>query len=169
MTANLAFGAFLLLMALVLAVVGWRMLQTDRTNLALSKASSGWAQASGRIDGVDVEVTKNASYDSNSGTDIVTNSYEPRVAYSYETGGKVFVGSRIAFGRMQFRSEKPARARVAAWKAGDSVIVNYDPADPQTSVLDRDTKAPAVSMVTMAMLIGSVFFGVMGVVMASLA
>ena len=156
-------------MALVLAVMGWRMLQTDRKNLALSRASTGWARTPGRIDAVDMQVTQNTAYDSNSGSDIVTNTYEPRVAYSYEFGGQPYAGNRIAFGRMQYRSEKRARARIAAWKAGDSVEVSYDPADPQNSVLDRYTKAPAVSLITMVMFACSVLIAGLAVVMATLA
>ena len=143
MSANLVFGLFTLVMALVILFIGVKWLLVDRQSVALSRASVNWARAPGRIDALDVFTLNTAS-------DADTNQtyLEPRVAYSFTIADQSFSGTKIGFDRSLFSSEKRAKARIAAWKAGDTVEISYDPADPGTSVLDSKTMPPQVSFRT---------------------
>jgi hypothetical protein len=143
MTAN-GFAVVLLLIALIFAGMGWRMLKTDKENSRLAVASAAWATAAGQIETVRIDT----SYDNVSNTEIVQDTYVPKVDYSYTVEGKQYVGTRINFVRQHYARENKAKAVVANYTMGAAVMIAYDPADPQNSVLDRSTKPPAIGFWT---------------------
>ncbi len=63
----------------------------------------------------------------------------PPLAYRYRVDGNDYVGKRLqAAAAMREEGKKTAiEDRVANMKAGDSVIVYYNPADPSDALLDR--------------------------------
>ncbi|OAI54783.1 hypothetical protein AYO44_14225 [Planctomycetaceae bacterium SCGC AG-212-F19] len=64
----------------------------------------------------------------------VTN--EPRVEYEYQVGGKTYRNQRITIGEKT--SEYELEEILARYPVGAAVTVYYDPANPQTAVLERD-------------------------------
>jgi hypothetical protein len=165
MTANITFGLFLLASAAGLAVIAWRMLKADKANVRLSAASAAWPTVPGLVGAVRVDEQSQRSYDSETNSDTVTTTYEPKVDYTYAVAGRDYAGTRINFARLQFSSEKKARAVIANYATGATVTVAYDPADPQNSVLDRTTKPPAVSFWTGFIFVMAAVVAALGVVM----
>lgn len=70
----------------------------------------------------------------NPGDTNVTN--EPRVEYEYTVAGKTYRGRRIDLGEKT--SSYELEAILDRYPVGTAVTVYYDPADPNTAVLDRD-------------------------------
>ena len=89
MSANLAFAIFILSVALVMAVISWRMLQADKKSRLLAIASAGWPMATGRIDAVELHVIP-ATGDDDAPT------YEPRTSYSYAVASVDSAGTTSA-------------------------------------------------------------------------
>jgi hypothetical protein len=54
MTANPVFGMFMLVMAIVLAVIVWRMARADKENVRLWEVSAAWPTVPGIIGSVRV-------------------------------------------------------------------------------------------------------------------
>jgi hypothetical protein len=168
MTANLAFGIFLLGMAIVLAVMAWRMARADKENARLWQVSAAWATIAGVIRSSRVDEQRSTSYDPNLSTENVTSTYEPKVEYSYAIGGRDYTGSRISFARLHFASEKKAKAIAEGYAIGSTVTIAYDPADPQNSVLDRASKPPKISFWTGFVGVAAVIVVILAVIMLQL-
>lgn len=165
MTGNVGFAAFLLLMALILAGIGWRMLSGDKANSHLAVASAAWATAAGQIGTVRIDQEEAKSFDRNSNTEIVNISYVPKVDYSYTVAGQQYAGTRINFLRPHYASEKKAKEVVANYATGAAVTVAYDPVDPQNSVLDRNTKPPTIGFWTVFIFVIAVIVAGLGIAM----
>jgi hypothetical protein len=169
MTSNMELGLFLFAIALVLAGIAWRMLQTDRENVRLAAASSAWPTASGHVQSCEVVKHVATRRDNETNQDIEQITYEPTVSYVYAVGGKELAGNRLSFKRAHYISDKKANAAVAQFPTGATVAVAYDPADPQNSVLDRETKPSAVSLWTAILMISTAAVAVFGIVMLTAA
>ena len=57
--------------------------------------------------------------------------------YDYTVGGKPYTGKRAALEFNNYSSEDRARAQLHGRKPGDTVTVWYDPAAPETAVLEK--------------------------------
>ena len=66
-------------------------------------------------------------------------SNEPRVEYQYRVGKRKYRGRRITIGEKTSGFE--LEAILARYPVGAAVTVYYDPANPQTAVLERDLPA----------------------------
>lgn len=163
MTASIGFALFLLLMALILVGIGWWMLKGDKENSRLAVASASWSTVTGQIETVRIDQQEAKSFDKNSNTEISNISYVPKVDYRYTAKGQQYVGTRINFLRPYYASEKKAKAVVANYTAGASVTIAYDPADPQNSVLDRNTKPPVMGFWTVFVFLMAVIVAALGV------
>ena len=64
-------------------------------------------------------------------------------AYEYAVGGQRFRGSRTTLDTDMFTSEDGAVSAIGGRKAGDKVVVWYDPVSPTTSALQRLAPAGA--------------------------
>ena len=126
-------------MALILAVAAGWYLKGDRENVRLFAASAAWPTVAGQIGSVQI-VETGSSEDSNSWC-------EPKVDYTYTVAGREYAGTRIKFSRLKNVSNKTARAVIANYAVGATVVA-YDPANPQNSVLDRTAKPPRISFWT---------------------
>lgn len=169
MSKNIVFGLFLFVMALILAVMAWRMIKADRRNARLSIDAATWPVVTGQIVSARIDEIRSSSYDSNSNTDVENKSFEPKVDYTYTVADRHYEGKRINFSRLHFVREKRAHAVIANYTVGSTVSVAYNPADPQNSVLDRTTKPPKISFWALFMAIGAAVVAVLGVVMLNIS
>jgi hypothetical protein len=98
-----------------------------------------WPSATGKVIVSTVQSHKKTPGDPgyNFGDTEVTN--EPRVEYEYRVGGRKYRGRRITIGEKTSGSE--LEAILARYPVGAAVTVYYDPANPQTAVLERDLPA----------------------------
>jgi Protein of unknown function (DUF3592) len=78
-----------------------------------------------------------------------------------------YAGTRIKFSRLKHVSNKTARAVIANYAVGATVVA-YDPANPQNSVLDRTAKPPAIAFWTGVMFVFAAIVLVLAVVMLSI-
>ena len=164
MSTNIGVAVFTLAMAIVCAVVAWWMMLTHKKNMQLFKASAAWPTVTGVIDAAAVEVHTDTTFDSDN-NQIETNHYEPKVAYRYTVGGRELAGSRINFAPHHFASEKKAKAVIAPYAVGASVVVAYDPADSRNSVLDRETRPSKVSLGAITFWVSAAILLVVGLVL----
>ena len=65
-------------------------------------------------------------------------SYEPCVNYQYQIMGSSYTGNSIGFGKANYDFNK-ANSIIAKYPQGATVMVHYNPEDPQKAVLE--TKA----------------------------
>lgn len=157
MSANMVFGLFCIVIALVVAGMAWRMLQADKENARLSGLSGEWPTAPGQILSIRIEdrITDESS------------SYEPKIEYTYRVADQDYTGTRIAFKHVVFALKKTAQAVIAPYSVGPTIVA-YEPAAPQNSVLDRTARAPRVSFWTVFLFLIAPFVAIAGVVMLSL-
>ncbi|NOZ13160.1 MAG: DUF3592 domain-containing protein [Acidobacteria bacterium] len=103
-------------------------------NLQMAHASKSWPSVQGtvvssrvvRIQELTDKKKKRPQY-----------SYKPLVKYSYSVEGQGYLSSRISFGDYYTNKRDHARHIVAAYPAGKTVRVYYDPEAPMHSVLER--------------------------------
>ncbi|MGZ8286168.1 MAG: DUF3592 domain-containing protein [Allosphingosinicella sp.] len=116
-----------------------------------AKAAETWPTATGRV--TSSEVIEEESRDREGGT---STWYNPVVSYSYSAAGRELTGRRLRFGNYRSASRKKAEAALAAYPAGASPTVRYDPRNPEECVLE--TAKPGPIYLIMA-LFGFLFIG----------
>lgn len=90
--------------------------------------SQQWPSVEGSITLSDMAT----NYDSEDGS--VT--YSAKVLYTYSVGGTERMGSTVAFGDYGSSDPSHAGSIVSRYPTGSVVLVYYDPADPNSSVLE---------------------------------
>jgi hypothetical protein len=100
------------------------------------RKAARWPSTAGKVITNDVQSHKNKPGDIgyNFGDTEVSN--EPLVEYEYQVGNRTYRGRRITIGEKTSGYE--LEAILERYPVGTSVTVYYDPADPQTAVLERD-------------------------------
>jgi hypothetical protein len=101
------------------ALLGYSLLSARRSTLA-----SNWPTTPGAITQLSIEEK------SDEGT-----SYEVRVHYTYSVDGVAYDGSRLAFGYSSSSGREAHEEIHRKLKAAKSVVVRYDPSDPEVSCL----------------------------------
>lgn len=116
-------GIFVLLLGAATAVYGW--LGHSKAT-ALREAAGRWALVSGTILATDVRVVRRggAAY------------WVPLVRYRYAIGDRQFEGERLRFGFIGTQTRAAAERMIAGYAPGSTVMLRYDPQNPQESVLD---------------------------------
>ena len=125
-----------------------------------AKASETWPIASGQV--LSCQVIEEESSDREGGT---TTWYNPVLAYSYSVAGRDIQGSRLRFGNVRSSSRKKAEAALAAYPAGGTVSVRYNPEKPDECVLE--SRKPAATYLIMAAI--GVFILALGAYLAVVA
>jgi len=144
------------LFPLVFLAVGTFLLLHAGPRLIESLAARAWPQADGRVTGAElIEVGQQGGQVAER-----DRSYDVRIRYSFEAGGRSWQGERDGIWR-DLRPLQPARERLAAFPEGKAVRVWYHPADPRRSLLD-----PMVGGGTWTMVIASVPLLALGLVMS---
>lgn len=117
------------------------LLFMSRLALRESKRVASWPSIEGTI--------LNSSFDTFRTRSIIDNVpisimvHRPRVIYAFNVGGTRYQGERISLGVHKYASLKFLVGReVRRYKAGDTVAVYYDPANPAQAVLNRSDVRP---------------------------
>ncbi len=102
--------------------------------LIKGKASRSWPGCQGTVISSDIEQeSKTDSYEK------LTVSYRAHVVYSYSVNEKSFKSNRITFETYSTRQKEKALAIANKYPAGETISVYYDPADPNSAVLEKGT------------------------------
>jgi hypothetical protein len=145
------------LIFLVFAVMGVIALMIWLTNTQAMEAAMNWPTTSG------VVTESNIRWDPpETGNDY--GAFSPILHYSYNVSGTQFEGDRIVFGIFAFRYQSNAQDFINNYPIGKSVIVHYDPNNPQSSIL-----FPEVNQETApALIVGCAFIaiGMIGEILA---
>jgi Protein of unknown function (DUF3592) len=165
MSGNIGTALLVLLFAVATAVLAWQRLKADKLNAKLSGESANWPTAPGEITSAKIDVQRTTRHNDATNTDDESSRYQPKVEYLYTVGDQQYRGSRINFNLLDFAFENPARKVIEKYAVGARLPVAYDPADPNISVLDRDTKPRAVNLSTIVFFVLAVVIGVLGVVL----
>jgi hypothetical protein len=64
------------------------------------------------------------------------------VSYAYSAAGRDLQGSRLRFGNTRCSSRKKADAAIAAYPAGGTISVRYNPDKPEECVLESRKPGP---------------------------
>ncbi len=113
---------FALFMAIGAALTIWGVFIVQN-----ARASANWPGTPGQITESAIDVTTDAESDP---------SYSPQVAYTYQVNGTFYEGYRIKFGENTYSSEREALEILGMYPVGQTVMVYYDPADPDNTVLE---------------------------------
>lgn len=115
------------LIACVRAV--WKQLMVRRSGL--------WPSTLGEIVRSEVVRGRGGAWDSRN------SSFEARVEYRYEVGGRSYTGTTVDLGGTVHTSlEGHAEKRCAAYPAGVRTLVYYDPERPECACLERTGSGP---------------------------
>jgi hypothetical protein len=123
----------------------------------IAARSLTWPKVAGTITRSEIRAEKSEGGE-NTGS---STSYRPDIAYSYEVSGKSYTGQRVRAGSVYVRTPKAAEAIREPYPVGRSVEVAYDPARPESSMLEPGNTAGTGTMRFL-----SIFFVVFGIVVA---
>ena len=102
--------------------------------LIKGKASNSWPVCQGTVISSDIDQeSKTDSYEKQ------TVSYRANVVYSYLVDGKAFRSNRIAFETYSTSQKGKALTIVNRYPAGEIITVYYDPANPNSAILEKGT------------------------------
>jgi len=97
-----------------------------------ASASKTWSTVNGTVIRSRIEKSEQRTSRS-SGTSITTYSYQPDVTYRYTVNNTTITGQRISWG--QVTNREMAEDIILKYPLNKEVVVYYDPADPEQSVL----------------------------------
>jgi hypothetical protein len=98
---------------------------------AEAREAATWPEATGRITRNWIETGSTAG---NGGRRFAT--YTPRVAYSYQVGGSLYLNDRLSLSQARLQtSRQAAEDELKDFPIGAPVMVRYDPASPRRSAL----------------------------------
>lgn len=123
----------------VVALIWFLHLRTARK----AEAAASWPTATGTV--VSSAVREKVETDSEGDSE---TAYYPEVSYAWTVNGQRHTGRRIQFGETpRFLRETAAQAVCDRYRAGASIPVRYDPANPAEAVLETRKPGPAKAIV----------------------
>jgi hypothetical protein len=93
-----------------------------------------WEEAPGKVTAAKMRVSRGAEGG---------ESYEPRVSYQYKVGGRSLHGHRVRLASPAPGDRPTAQRVLDAYPEGKAVTVFYDPAKPESAVLEVGTAGNA--------------------------
>ena len=138
-------GSTILVIALagVFIAVGLFMLYRLVKNVQKAKQSKNWMTTPGKVLFSDVDVQYSTNAD-----DEPVKMYQAKVVYEYDVFGMHYEKDRIAFNTgMRSSNYRKHAAVAAAYPAGNSVTVFYNPDDPDDAVLETKVQSPTSSII----------------------
>lgn len=120
---------------LMLGVGAWALIHMSRTR-ALLESSKRWSTTEGRI--TESRTKRIGSK---------KRTYEARIRYEYEVGGKRHEGKGLHIGGDVRRTRVWAEQRCADYPEGESVTVFYDPRAPESSCIIREREGAGLELV----------------------
>lgn len=124
--ANSAFGP----VALIFLPMAVMLIALIVNGFLKVRQAKGWSQVQGRI-----TRSRMASRSPPAGNTIGKTENVPDVAYSFSVRGRNYQGNRVSLGNVSGPFADEALKR---YPVGATVTVYYDPADPDSNVLERD-------------------------------
>lgn len=121
-------GLFVAAIGVVMAL--WGLSQRSKANFIIGAARQ-WPSAAGTITAAEVRregTSRNATY-------------VPVVRYEYEVDGRKHVGDRLRAGYLKVGWRSTAERMLQPYPVGAGVPVRYDPADPDSSLLELETSS----------------------------
>lgn len=115
----------------IVTAVGVYIIISALISRSKANASQNWSGTQGTVRESNVQVKE--SYDSDDGT---TTTYSPYVRYGYTVNQQPYESGRIHFGSGK-TSRRASEEVVSRYPAGSTVMVYYDPQNPQQAVLER--------------------------------
>lgn len=127
--------------ALLLGGIGFFLFLVTTKHINRCKAVAGWSKTKGTVDRATVEVHKSQRFNRTLRMGYRRTYYEPNIEYSYSVLGSIFHsnGYQNFTGVYHDTSEVKAAEIVAAYPAGKSVPVTFDPNNPADAYLLPDT------------------------------
>lgn len=136
--------------AIILAIlwlIGFGLLGFGLWSTVRSNRAASWPLAEGKLDKLSLEEkVKPPDRRSNQETII----YRVKVEYTYTVAGRVYHGSRLAFGYGGSNIKQPHEAIITKLKNANVVMVRYDPLDPSSSTLSCGVHQTAWSVLLFA-------------------
>lgn len=135
MTLPIIIGIGFLIVGIILLFAG---LQARKKALAAQE----WPTVTGTITSATLEEDRHVDRESHS----TTITYVPTIQYKYQVGDSSLVGTRIGFSRAGY-DYNTASKKLAQYPLNSQVVVYYDPAAPNESVLSVSTKGSIVLII----------------------
>ena len=120
------------------------------------RGRSGWTEAKGRVLSSSVEAVQVS--DGEGGTD---THYEPRIAYEYEVGGRIYRGDRCT-GETGLGSRRKVQQFVQDRPAGAEIPVYVNPANPEEAMLTTKEKVDWFAPILFLVLAAAAGLGLFG-------
>lgn len=118
-----------------------------------SRRMSGWASTPGTV-------TASEVYSAEFPGRVAFRAPAVRVAYAYQPGDHPLSGDRVGIDTVPPRADSAEGQRLLdQYPVGAAVTVYYDPVDPATAVLERDTPATAWIVAAQMFALGAVALG----------
>ncbi|MGC1376233.1 MAG: DUF3592 domain-containing protein [Anaerolineales bacterium] len=119
-TLKFSWGGLLLLLfsgfVLIIVIQQWLM----------TSASANWPTTQGKVVSSNTQACHNR---------LAPDDYETKISYQFSISGKLYTSSDVSFPGDQYMGCGHAQEIAAQYPVGKSVIVYYDPMNPQDSVL----------------------------------
>jgi hypothetical protein len=121
------------------------------------KASAHWPTAAGTITLSTVREQVEIEEDDRRRREVI--KYVPDIRYRYRVGSRDYAGGTVAWGWNAIYGDQGSAAAVTAkYPGGGSVTVYYDPANPESAVLEPSSRSGAVVPLLAAALMGGIGF-----------
>lgn len=127
----------------VFLIVGIILIVKSIKDKKKAEASGAWPSTTGTV--VESTIKEHSSYDTDDHTQRTT--FSPYVKYTYTVMGTAYESHKLAFGAAQSGSYKFAQDLIAAYPAGATVAVYYDPNNPAEAVLMRKSGSSKVMLI----------------------
>jgi hypothetical protein len=129
----------------------WSVTQRSRSG-TLVRAAQAWPTATATIIGTDI--VSGGMYGGGTTANLLrlftgiynARTFAPVARYEYEVGGRKYFGERIRPGYLKVGSIAAAEKILKPYPVGATVPVRYDPADPNSSVLELTTSSSPMMM-----------------------
>jgi len=144
------------LFLLLIVCLGGSLCALGLYDIVKGLESGSWPEVSGTI------LTSHISF-SQSGNHSTRSAGSLRIAYIYRVGGRMFSGTRYAWGP-QSPSAVRDLANADELAVGSRIAVFYSPKDPSSSVIVPGVATGAVAIFTL----GSVFLGFVGALLLAM-
>jgi hypothetical protein len=119
------------LFATIFGTIGSLILGFGIYNRRRAAASTSWPQAPGTI--------LSSTLGHEKGKDVDGDAYEnwwPAIRYNYSVDGRPYEADRLRFGSLKVSDEDKAKAMIAPYPQGASVMVRYNPEKPEDATLE---------------------------------
>ena len=137
----------------LLFAAGLVALLSGGADLLRARGMAGWPSAPGTV-------TASETYTAEFRGMGTRRAPAVRVTYDYHVGDAAFAGDRIGIKTAAVEANTAeGRRLLAQYPVGAAVTVYYDPADPATAVLERDTPRTDFVMTAQLFALGAVVLG----------